>query len=69
MRRGKTAGEDQVSSDLLKDVRQIVVEKLATRFTMCLLMVKVPLSWKSANIFLILQKGDDEELKSRQIGL
>ena len=42
MQRGKAAGDDQVTSDLLKDGGQIVLEKLATLFTKCLLNGRVP---------------------------
>uniref|UniRef100_A0A6G5A9S4 Putative endonuclease-reverse transcriptase n=1 Tax=Rhipicephalus microplus TaxID=6941 RepID=A0A6G5A9S4_RHIMP len=62
MQRGKAAGEDQVTSDLLKDGGQIVLEKLATLFTRCLLTGRVPESWKNANIILIHKKGDDKDL-------
>uniref|UniRef100_A0A6G5AC50 Putative endonuclease-reverse transcriptase n=1 Tax=Rhipicephalus microplus TaxID=6941 RepID=A0A6G5AC50_RHIMP len=64
MHRGKAAGEDRVTSDLLKDEGQIVLEKLATLFTRCLLTGKVPESWKNAIIILIHKKGDDKDLKN-----
>uniref|UniRef100_A0A6G5A9L5 Putative endonuclease-reverse transcriptase n=1 Tax=Rhipicephalus microplus TaxID=6941 RepID=A0A6G5A9L5_RHIMP len=61
MHRGKAAGEDRVTSDLLKDEGQIVLEKLATLFTRCLLTGKVPEYWKNAIIILIHKKGDDKD--------
>ena len=64
VRRGKAAGEDQVTADLLKDGGQIVLEKLATLYTECLITSSVPESWKNANIILIHKKGDAKDLKN-----
>ena len=64
MQRGKAAGEDQVTSDLLKDGGEIMLEKLATLYTKCLSTGRIPESWKNANIILIHKKGDVKDLKN-----
>ncbi|KAK8777926.1 hypothetical protein V5799_020732 [Amblyomma americanum] len=64
MKRGKAAGEDQVTADLLKDEGDIVLEKLATLYMQCLMTSTVPEAWKNANIILIHKKGDAKDLKN-----
>ena len=64
MKGGKAPGEDQITADLLKDGREIVLEKLANLYTQCLMTAMVPESWKNANIILIHKKGDMKDLKN-----
>ncbi|XP_049267523.1 probable RNA-directed DNA polymerase from transposon BS [Rhipicephalus sanguineus] len=64
MQRGKAAGEDQITSDLLKDGGEIMLEKLATLYTKCLSTGRIPESWRNANIILIHKKGDVKDLKN-----
>lgn len=56
MQKGKATGKDKVTMDLLKDGGEIVLEKLATLYTKCLLSKMVQESWKIANIILIYKK-------------
>ena len=64
MTRGKAAGEDGITVDLIKDGGDIMLEKLAALYTQCLTTSSVPESWKNANIILIHKKGDVKELKN-----
>uniref|UniRef100_A0A6G5A9I2 Putative reverse transcriptase n=1 Tax=Rhipicephalus microplus TaxID=6941 RepID=A0A6G5A9I2_RHIMP len=64
MQRGKAAGEDRVTTNLLKDCGEIVRETVPTVYMNCVLMGRVPESWKNANIIVIHKKGDVKYLKN-----
>ncbi|MCJ3464047.1 reverse transcriptase family protein, partial [Klebsiella pneumoniae] len=64
MQAGKAPGEDQITAELLKDGGQIILEKLASLYTQCLMTASIPESWKNANIILIHKKGDTKDLKN-----
>ncbi|WP_265430092.1 RNA-directed DNA polymerase, partial [Klebsiella pneumoniae] len=64
MKRGKAAGDDGITVDLLKEGGDIVLEKLTVLFSECLRTLKVPVAWKNANIILIHKKGDNKDLKN-----
>lgn len=68
MSRGKVAGEDGITTDLIKDRAYFVSKKLAKLYVLCLKTLYVPTSWKNINILLIHIKGDteDEELRTDQ---
>lgn len=63
MQRGKTAGEKNVTTELLKYGGEIVLEKLATSYTKWLFMRRVPESCKNAKI-AIYKKGDANGLRN-----
>ena len=63
-KRGKTAGEDGISIDLIKDAGEIASVKLANLFTKCVREGKIPKAWKNAIIILIHKKGDTKDLKN-----
>lgn len=64
MKRGKAAGEDGVSVDILKAGGDVVIAKLANLFTKCLKDGKTPTSWKNAVVVLLHKKGDTKDLKN-----
>lgn len=64
MKRGKAAGDDGITVDLLKDGGYIVLEKLAKLFSECLRTTKVPQAWKNANMILVHKKGDVKDLRN-----
>ena len=58
MKRGKAAGDDGVSVDILKAGGDILVMKLANLFNKCLSEGKTPKSWKNAVVVHLHKKGD-----------
>lgn len=60
---GKASGEDQITADLLKDGRQVILEKLTSLYTKCPMIVSIPEFWKNAIIIIIHKKGDTKYLK------
>ena len=64
MSRGKTGSADGLSIDLIKDVGDILQDKLALIITTCLQSYNVPSIWKKALIILLHKKGNIKDLKS-----
>ncbi len=58
MSRGKAAGEDGLTTYLIKDAGDIIISKLAQLYTSRLRHKKVPKAWKNATIVLLHNKRD-----------
>lgn len=54
--RGKAAGGDRISVDLLKDGGGVTLENAAKPFSDCLRTLKLPIAWKNPNIILMHKK-------------
>ena len=64
LKRYKAAGQDNVTSDLLKDSGDIIHSKLAHLFTECLKQGEIPDDWNSASVILSRIKGDQKDLSN-----
>ena len=62
MKRGKAPGDDDITTDLLKDAGEDLYKKLAQLFTRCLKEKKVPESFGVGIVILLYKKGDSKEL-------
>ena len=62
MKRGKAPGDDDITTDLLKDAGEDLYQKLAQLFTKCLKEKKVPESFGVGIVILLYKKGDNKEL-------
>ena len=64
MKRGKAAGEDGLTIDLIIDGGDFLIIKLADLYTKCLQECSIPTAWKNFIIILIHKKGDIKDLKN-----
>ena len=62
MKRGKAPGDDDITTDLLKDAGEDLYKKLAQLFSNCLKEKKVPESFGVGIVILLYKKGDNKEL-------
>lgn len=62
LKRGKAAGQDNITPDILKDADAPLHRTLAALFTECLRQNKIPKSWHCAVIILLHKKGDQKDL-------
>ena len=62
MKRGKSPGDDGITTDLLKDAGFEVHSKLAHLFNQCLSKREVPEAWCNAIVVLLHKKGDKTNL-------
>lgn len=61
MENENAAGEGQVKADLFKDGENILLEKLSTLYTQCLLAIDASKSSKNADIVLFFQETSRAE--------
>lgn len=64
MKDGKAAGEDRISTEMLKMGGPTLQEAIKTLLNKCLAEGKIPKSWKNAEVILIHKKGDNTNIEN-----
>lgn len=64
MKNGKSPGEDQITSEMLKMGGKVLREAVRILLNKCLMEGRIPESWNNAEIVLIHKKGDNTNLEN-----
>ena len=64
MKKNKSPGNDQLTSDMIRLGGSEVLKQITTIFNNILLTQKIPPEWKEAKIIILFKKGDRKDIKN-----
>ena len=64
MKDNKAPGNDEITSDIIKQGGEEVTQQLVKLFNQILVLQKIPRAWKEAKIILLFKKGDKADVKN-----
>lgn len=64
MKNGKSPGEDQITSEMLKMGGETLIEAVKILINKCLMEGRIPEPWKNAEIILLYKKGDHTNIEN-----
>ena len=64
MKDNKAPGNDELTSDIIKQGGEEVIQQLVKLFNQILILQKIPKAWKEAKIILLFKKGDKADVKT-----
>ena len=64
MKDNKAPGNDELTSDIIKQGGEEVIQQLVKLFNQILILQKIPKAWKEAKIILLFKKGDKADVKN-----
>ena len=63
MKKNKSPGNDQLTSDMIRLGGSEALKQVTTIFNNILLTQKIPHEWKEAKIIILFKKGDRKDIK------